>query len=336
MTTKIAINGFGRIGRAAFKIMSENSDIQVVAINDLGSAESLTYLLKYDSAYGLYNKSVDFDENNIIIDGKPIKLLSVKDPATLPWSDMDVDVVLECTGIFVKDDAAKAHLQAGAKAVILSAPAKGENNTVQTFLRGVNETQYNNENIVSNASCTTNCISPVVEIINRYFKIQKSAMTTIHSYTASQRIVDGPSRDLRTGRAGATNMVPTTTGAAIATTKVIPELNGLFDGISVRVPTIVGSLSDLTFVVKNQTNANEVNEILTQEANSQRYKGVLAVTNEPIVSSDIIKRPESSIVDLSLTRVVDKDLIKILAWYDNEWGYSNRLVEMALMVAKNI
>ena len=335
MAIKVAINGFGRIGRAAFKIMLDNPQIQVVAINDLGSPESLAYLLKYDSAYGTFNKQISYDESSITVDGTSIPLLAVKEPTGLPWGEMQVDVVLECTGIFVKDDASKAHIEAGAKAVVLSAPAKGESNTIKTFLRGVNEDSYSNEQIISNASCTTNCIAPVVEVINRHFKVLKSAMTTIHSYTASQRIVDGPSRDLRTGRAGAQNMVPTTTGAAIATTKVIPELNGLFDGISVRVPTIVGSISDMTFVVQNKTSVQEINKVLTQESESQRYNGVLAVTNEQIVSSDIIGNKASSLVDLSLTRVIDGDLVKILAWYDNEWGYSNRLVEMALLVGKN-
>lgn len=334
MTARIAINGFGRIGRAAFKIMIDRNDCEVKAINDLGSAENLAYLLKYDTAYGKYHREVSFDEKNIIIDGKKIPIYAEKDPTLLPWKDLSIDVVLECTGHFVKDDSAKAHITAGARAVVISAPAKGEHNTIQTFLRGVNDQNYLGQDIVSNASCTTNCIAPVVEIINRHFKILKSVMTTVHSYTASQGIVDGPNKDFREGRAGAQNMVPTSTGAAIATTQVIPELKGLFDGISVRVPTIVGSLSDMTFVVEKKTSVEEINKILEEESKSDRYKGILGVSREPLVSSDIIGTTESSIVDLELTRVIDGDLVKILAWYDNEWGYSVRLVEMALLMSK--
>lgn len=334
MTARIAINGFGRIGRAAFKIILDRKDCEVVAINDLGSPENLAYLLKYDTAYKKYNHEVSFDEKNIILDGKKVPIFAEKDPTVLPWKDYKVDVVLECTGHFVKDDSAKAHITAGAKGVVISAPAKGENNTIQTFLRGVNDQNYLGQDVVSNASCTTNCIAPVVEVINRHFKILKSVMTTVHSYTASQSIVDGPNKDFREGRAGAQNMVPTSTGAAIATTKVIPELKGLFDGISIRVPTIVGSLSDMTFVVEKKTSVEEINKILEEESNSNRYRGILGVTREPLVSSDIIGTTESSIVDLGLTRVIDGDLVKILAWYDNEWGYSVRLVEMALLMAK--
>jgi len=334
MPIKIAINGFGRIGRCAFKIMLENPEIQIVAINDLGSIENLAYLLKYDSAYGIYNKNVSFDESNILVEGKPYKVLSQKDPLQLPWKEMEVDVVLECTGFFVKDNSSQAHIEAGANAVVLSAPAKGELNTIKTFLKGVNHKNLSDEKIISNASCTTNCIAPVVEIVNRNFKILKSLMTTVHSYTASQNIVDGPNKDFREGRAGAVNMVPTSTGAAISTTQVIPELKGLFDGISIRVPTIVGSLSDITFVVQNKTTVEQINQVFVNESKSERYMDILGVTNEQLVSSDIIGSKFSAIVDLSLTRVIDGDLVKILAWYDNEWGYSNRLVEMALFVSK--
>jgi len=334
MPIKIAINGFGRIGRCAFKIMLENPEIQIVAINDLGSIENLAYLLKYDSAYGIYNKNVSFDESNILVEGNPYKVLSQKDPLQLPWKEMEVDVVLECTGFFVKDNSSQAHIEAGANAVVLSAPAKGELNTIKTFLKGVNHKNLSDEKIISNASCTTNCIAPVVEIVNRNFKILKSLMTTVHSYTASQNIVDGPNKDFREGRAGAVNMVPTSTGAAISTTQVIPELKGLFDGISIRVPTIVGSLSDITFVVQNKTTVEQINQVFVNESKSERYMDILGVTNEQLVSSDIIGSKFSAIVDLSLTRVIDGDLVKILAWYDNEWGYSNRLVEMALFVSK--
>lgn len=334
MTARIAINGFGRIGRAAFKIISDRSDCEVVVINDLGSIENLAYLLKYDTAYRKYDKEITSDEKSITVEGKNIPVVAEKELAKLPWKKYEVDVVLECTGVFVKDNASKGHIEAGAKAVVVSAPTKGDNNDILTFLRGVNDDSYLGQNAISNASCTTNCIAPIVRVIHDEFKILKSAMTTIHSYTASQSIVDGPNKDFREGRAAAQNMIPTSTGAAVATTKVIPELEGLFDGISVRVPTVVGSLSDMTFVVEKKTTIEQVNAVLEKASKSERYKGVLEVTNEPIVSSDIIGNPNSSIVDLQFTRVIDKDLIKILAWYDNEWGYANRLVEMSLLMVK--
>jgi glyceraldehyde 3-phosphate dehydrogenase len=334
MTARVAINGFGRIGRAAFKIMLDRNDCEIVAINDLGSPENLAYLLKYDTAYGVYKKDISFDSNHIIVDGKAFPVIAEKDPTLLPWKDYKIDVVLECTGFFVKDNAAQAHVKAGAKAVVVSAPTKGENNNVQTFLRGVNDENYLGQDAISNASCTTNCIAPVVSVIHSNFKVLKSVMTTIHSYTASQSVVDGPKKDMREGRAAAQNMIPTSTGAAIATTQVIPELKGLFDGISVRVPTIVGSLSDITFVVEKKTTVEEVNKILEEASKKDKYKGVLAVTREPLVSSDIIGNSNSAIVDLAFTRVVDGDLVKVMAWYDNEWGYANRLVEMALLMVK--
>lgn len=334
MTARIAINGFGRIGRAALKIITSRSDCEIVAINDLGSIENLAYLLKYDTAYGKYDKEISFDQNNLIVNGKTIPVIAEKDPKLLPWSKYNVDVVLECTGLFVKDNAAQAHITAGAKSVVVSAPTKGSENTVQTFLRGVNDNTYLGQNIISNASCTTNCIGPVVNVIHKELKILKSAMTTIHSYTASQNIVDGPKKDMREGRAAAQNMIPTSTGAAIATTQVIPELKGLFDGISVRVPTVVGSLSDMTFLVEKKTTVDEVNKILENASKQEQYKGILSITKEPLVSSDIIGNTNSAIVDLEFTRVIDGDLIKIMAWYDNEIGYANRLVEMALLMVK--
>lgn len=334
MTARVAINGFGRIGRAAFKIMLDRNDCEIVAINDLGSPENLAYLLKYDTAYGVYKKDISFDSNHIIVEGKAFPVIAEKDPTLLPWKDYKIDVVLECTGFFVKDNAAQAHVKAGAKAVVVSAPTKGENNNVQTFLRGVNDENYLGQDAISNASCTTNCIAPVVSVIHSNFKVLKSVMTTIHSYTASQSVVDGPKKDMREGRAAAQNMIPTSTGAAIATTQVIPELKGLFDGISVRVPTIVGSLSDITFVVEKKTTVEEVNKVLEEASKKDKYKGVLAVTHEPLVSSDIIGNSNSAIVDMAFTRVIDGDLVKVMAWYDNEWGYANRLVEMALLMVK--
>ncbi len=245
---------------------------------------------------------------------------------------MDIDVVLECTGAFVKDNASKAHIDAGAKKVVVSAPTKGDNDDVQAFLMGVNHENYLGQDIVSNASCTTNCISPVASIIHSEFKILKSVMTTIHAYTSTQNLVDSPHKDLRRGRAAAANIIPTTTGAAKATAKVIPELKGLFDGIAIRVPVPTGSLSDLTFLVEKKTTVDAVNAVLTKAKDKPFYKGVLDVTSEPVVSSDFIKNPFSAIVDLNFTRVVDGDLLKLLVWYDNEWGYANRLVDMALVI----
>ena len=331
MSARVAINGFGRIGRAAFKIISDRDDCEVVAINDLTPIENLSYLLKYDTAYGSYEKDISSDDKNIIVDGKKIPVLSEKDPSKLPWKDMDVDVVLECTGVFVKDGAARAHINAGAKKVVVSAPTKGEKDDIQTFLKGVNHENYLGQDVISYASCTTNCISPVASVIHSEFKILKSAMTTIHAYTATQNLVDGPHKDLRRGRAGAANIIPTTTGAAEATAKVIPELKGLFDGIAIRIPLLTGSISDLTFLVEKKTTAEEVNEAFIKAKDKKLYKGVLDVTDKPLVSSDIVGNPHSAIVDLSFTRVIDGDLIKILAWYDNEYGYAHRLVEIALL-----
>lgn len=330
MPAKIAINGFGRIGRASFKIALDKG-LEVVAINDLTDIGTLANLLKYDSAYGTYSREVSFDDKNLIVDGKKYTVLSEKNPSNLPWKDRGVDVVLECTGIFVKDNAAKAHLEAGAKKVVVSAPTKGEDNDIQIFLKGVNHDQYLGQNAISNASCTTNCVGPVTHVIHKNFKVIKSLMTTIHAVTATQKLVDGPDKDLRRARSGLVNMIPTTTGAAIATTKVIPDLEGKFDGISVRVPVLVGSLTDVTYLVEKKTSAEEVNEALKKASQDPFYKYVLAVSNEPLVSSDIVGRPESAVVDLEMTKVIDGDLVKVLAWYDNEWGYSNRLVEMAVM-----
>jgi len=335
MTARIAINGFGRIGRAAYKIAIEKQGAEIVAINDLTEPRILAHLLKYDTAYGRFHKDVRIEDNTLVVGNQRTKVFSEKDPAKLPWKDLNVDVVLECTGRFTKDDAALAHINAGAKKVIVSAPTKGGN--TQTFLLGVNEDQYLGQNLISNASCTTNCISPVVAVIHKKFKIIKSVMTTIHGITAEQNLVDGPPPplhpDLRRARAAGFNLVPTTTGAAKATTEVIPELEGLFDGIAIRAPVIVGSLSDITMLVSKKTSAEEVNEAFTVASKEPRYKNVLAVTNDPIVSSDIIGTPYSAVVDLAMTKVVDGDLVKVLAWYDNEWGYSNRLIEMALMVS---
>ena len=335
MSKKIAINGFGRIGRNAFKLAFERDDIEVVAINDLTDTKTLAHLLKHDSTYGTYHYDVSYDENSIFVDGKQIRVLAEKDPALLPWGEFGVDVVIEATGLFVQPDKARAHINAGAKKVVISAPAKGEG--AKFIVLGVNEHELTREDdIVSNASCTTNCIAPVMAILEREFGIEKSLMTTVHSYTASQRILDAPAKDLREARSAAENIVPTTTGAAIATTKVIPSLVGKFDGLSVRVPTAVVSLSDITAVLKRDTTKEEINEVFKRAANDPFYQGILTVTEEPLVSTDFKGNSHSTIVDLELTNVVGGNLVKVVAWYDNEWGYSNRLVEITADVAANI
>jgi glyceraldehyde 3-phosphate dehydrogenase len=328
---RIAINGFGRIGRAAFKIILDRPDMEVVVINDLTDNQTLAHLLRYDSVYGIYNKNVTADEKNIFIDDKKIPCLAVKDPKELPWKKFSVDVVLECTGKFVKDGASKAHLDAGAKKVILSAPSKGKPEA-PTYLIGVNHLKYKGEQIISNASCTTNCIAPITKIIDEVFGIKRAFLNTVHSYTADQNLVDGPHKDLRRARSAAANIIPTTTGAAICVTKVLPKLIGKFDGVSLRVPTICGSISDLTFLINKKTTAKDVNSILLKASKSKDLKGILTVSNEPLVSSDIIGNSASAIVDLQSTMVVGGDYIKLLVWYDNEWGYSERLVDMINVV----
>ncbi len=326
---RVAINGFGRIGRAAFKIALTKPDLEVVAINDLTDAETLAHLLKYDTVYGRYHKTISHDEHNIIVDNVAYPVTALKDPIELPWQKVGVDVVLECTGHLTKDKAAAAHIQAGAKRVIVSAPTKGGG--TQTYLLGVNASDYKGDEVISNASCTTNCVAPVAAVLHDAFGIAKAAMTTVHAYTAEQNLVDGPTpplhKDLRRARAAAANIVPTTTGAAISTTEVIPELKGLFDGLALRVPVTVGSLTDFTLLLKKKVTVEQVNDAFKKAVANPLYRGVLEVTEEPIVSSDIVGNPHSAIVDLSLTKVIDGDLVKVIAWYDNEWGYANRLVE---------
>lgn len=335
MKTKIAINGFGRIGRNAFKIAYERSDIEIVAINDLTDTKTLAYLLKHDSSYGTYDKKVDFDDENLIVEGKPIRVTAEKDPAALPWDELGVDVVIESTGRFTKTEDAELHIKAGAKKVVISAPAKSEG--TDTIVLGANDDKLGEAgDIISNASCTTNCISPVVAVMEASFGIEKAMMTTVHSYTASQVLQDGPAKDLREGRAAAENIVPTTTGAAIATTLVVPSLAGKFNGLSVRVPTPVVSLSDITMLLKKNTTIEEINKALTEASKQPYYQGILAVTDEELVSSDFIGDSHSAIVDLKLTDVVDGNLVKVVAWYDNEWGYSNRLVEVVADAGKAV
>ncbi|PIS42825.1 MAG: type I glyceraldehyde-3-phosphate dehydrogenase [Candidatus Kerfeldbacteria bacterium CG08_land_8_20_14_0_20_40_16] len=331
---KLAINGFGRIGRAAFKIALEREDIEIVALNDLTDNETLAHLLKYDTVYGTYPKEIKGTEEGIKVDGNLFRVWEEKEPEKLPWKDLGVDVVLECTGKFRKVEDAELHLKAGAKQVILSAPAKGEG--VNSFVIGVNDEEFDSQKdkIVSNASCTTNSVAPVMKVLNEAFGVKKAMLTTIHSYTADQNLIDGPHKDLRRARAAAQNIVPTSTGAAKATGETIPDLKGKFDGMAVRVPTIDVSLSDLTVLLNKEVTEEEVNKEFKKAAKNSRYKGILAVTEEPLVSSDFIKNNHSTIVDLSLTKVVDKDLLKVIAWYDNEWGYACRLVELAEKLGK--
>lgn len=329
---RLAINGFGRIGRAAFKIALTKKNIDVVAINDLTDAKTLAHLLKYDSVFGTYPRQVKATKNAIMVDRVRFLIFSKPDPSKLPWKRYKVDVVLECTGRMDEGDMAKVHLKAGAKRVVVSAPVKG--GSAPTVLLGVNEkSNSKNSAVISNASCTTNCIAPIAQIMHERFGVRKAMMTTIHSFTADQRLQDAPHRDLRRARAASHNIVPTTTGAAISTTEVIPKLKGLFDGMAIRVPTINVSLSDFTFLLKRKTTIREVNRVFINASHTPRYKGIVGVTDEPLVSSDFIGDPRSSIVDLSLTKVLDGDMVKIVAWYDNEWGYSNRLVELAQLVA---
>jgi len=329
--TKIAINGFGRIGRAVFKIALDNPELEVVAINDLVPPDNLAYLLKYDTVYGKYNKNVDSTKDGLVIDGKSYKIISEKDPTQLPWRDLGVDLVLECTGIFTKKPDLEKHIQAGAKRVILSAPAKSEG--ITTIVHGVNQPDASDQ-IVSCASCTTNCITPVVEVMGRRIGIKKAMMTTIHAYTSTQAIVDGPSKKFRRGRTAAANLVPTTTGAAVATTQVLPQYQNKFDGVAVRAPIPVGSISDIIFVTDQSTSVDEINSIFKEEAGSERYQGVLAVSEDPIVSSDIVQDPHASIVDLTMTQVVDGDLVKVMSWYDNEWGYASQMIKEAVRMIK--
>ena len=335
MLRKIAINGFGRIGRNAFKIALNRDDIEVVAINDLVTPQALAHLLKYDSTYGPYDREVSYDDDSIIVDGVHFPVYSETDPAKLPWGDLDVDVVIESTGRFVDPAKARAHIDAGAKKVVLSAPAKGEGAT--TIVLGVNDNDIATAGeIISNASCTTNCIAPVMSVLENNFGVEKAMMSTVHSYTSDQRLLDAPHKDERRMRSAAQNIIPTSTGASIAATEVIPSLKDKFGGLSLRVPTPVASIADITALMKRDVTVEEVNEVFRKAAAEDYYQGILDATDEKLVSSDFIGNPCSSIVDLSLTAVVQGNLLKVVAWYDNEWGYSNRLVELTADVAKSI
>jgi glyceraldehyde 3-phosphate dehydrogenase len=332
---KIAINGFGRIGRGFFRGAYGRPEIEIVAINDLTPAASLAYLLKYDTVYGKAKFSVEAKENSLVIDGKEIPVLTVKEPATSPWKDIGIDIVVESTGLFTDAEKAKGHIMAGAKRVVITAPAKGDG--VETILIGANENKFGTCDVTSNASCTTNAASPLIGILDEAIGIERAILNTTHAYTASQAIVDGGrAKDLREMRAAAQNMVPTSTGAAKATALAYPQLAGKFDGVSVRVPVPAGSLVDVTFVSKRPTTVEEVNNALKAAAASDRWKRVFAVSEEPLVSSDILGTPYGSIADLEMTRVVDGTLVKVMAWYDNEMGYVHTLVEHVAEVAKRL
>jgi glyceraldehyde 3-phosphate dehydrogenase len=332
MSTRVAINGLGRIGRSILKLVIDEPSLELVAVNDLTDAANLAYLLRFDTVYGRYSKAVALEGENLVVDGRPVRALSRRDPLELPWEELGVELVFECTGALTRREDLEKHIRAGARTVLLSAPSKDED--VETIVHGVNA-PGGATSIISCASCTTNCITPIVEVVGRRIGFAKAVMTTVHAYTASQSLVDGPSRRLRTGRAAAANLVPASTGAALATTRALPEYVGLFDGIAVRAPVPVGSIADLTFLTSRPTTVDEVNRILTEEAATERYAGVLGVSRDPLVSSDIIGDPRASIVDLELTRVVGGDLVKVMTWYDNEWGYANQMLREALSATQS-
>ena len=334
MTTRVGINGFGRIGRNFFRAaLEQGADIEIVAVNDLTDNKTLAHLLKYDSITGRFQGEVSYDDEGIVVDGKHIKVLAQRNPADLPWGELGVEVVVESTGFFTDGEKAKAHIEAGAKKVVISAPAK---NVDGTFVMGVNEADYDNAtmNIVSNASCTTNCLAPLAKVLEENFGIERGIVTTIHSYTGDQRVLDAPHKDLRRARAAALNMIPTKTGAAQAVALVLPELEGKFDGLAVRVPTPTGSLTDLTFIAKKEVSVEAVKAAVKAAAEGE-LKGVLKYTEDPIVSSDIVGDPHTSIFDATETKVIG-NLVKVLSWYDNEWGYSNALVRLTALVGSKL
>ena len=329
MASKVAINGLGRIGRAALKLVLEEPQLELMAVNEIGSLENMVYLLRYDTAYGRYERQVEAVEGKLVIDGKPLVYLSERDPGQLPWGDLGVDLVLECTGRFTDREDAEKHVRAGASRVVLSGPAKSPD--VPTIIHGVNRPDGQTQ-IISCASCTTNNITPLVEILDRHFGVEKALLTTVHAYTATQALVDSPggAKDLRRGRAAAQSFVPSSTGAATATAKALPAMEGRFDGVSVRGPVVVGSISDVVFVLARDTTVDEVNDVLRQEASSDRYKGILDVADDPLVSADIVKDPHASIVQLDMTRVVGGNLVKVMSWYDNEWGFTSQMIQVAV------
>lgn len=317
----------GRIGRASLKIILDTPELELVAVNDIAPVDSIAYLLKYDSVHGAFEKEVSVDGDHLVIDGKSIPFYSQRNPTELPWGELGVEVVIESTGVFTKEEDAQKHVDAGAKVVVISGPTSSGG--VPTVVHGVN-TKDGVSTIFSCASCTTNNISPIIEILGRRIGIQKAIMTTVHANTSSNNTVDAPSKKIRMGRAGFNNLIPTTTGAATATTKAMPEYAGIFDGMAIRVPIAIGSVSDINLVTSKKTSKEELNQIFTEEAATERYKNVIRVTNDPIVSSDIIKDPHAAVIDLEMTKVVDGDLIKVLAWYDNEWGFANQMIRQIL------
>jgi glyceraldehyde 3-phosphate dehydrogenase len=335
---KVGINGFGRIGRLFLRTSWDRPEIEIVAVNDLGSIENLAYLLRYDTVYKKWDKDIKVEGQNLIIDGRIIKVLSEKEPSSLPWKDLAVDVVVESTGFFNSYDKSKAHLDAGAKKVVISAPAKGDSVTAgETILLGVNEEKFGTCDITSNASCTTNGSSPLIAILDETLGIEKAILTTVHTLTNSQPSVDSINKhDMREGRASGHNIIPTSTGAAIAVTKALPQLDKLFDGISLRVPVLAGSIADITFISKKNTTVEEVNAILKKASQEKRWDGVFTVTEEPLVSSDILGSRYGSIADLQMTRVVGGNLVKVLGWYDNEMGYTYTLVDHVIKTGQTI
>ena len=331
---KIALNGFGRIGRIFFRQAFGHPDLEFVAVNDLGSSENLAYLLKYDSVYGPYEREVAVSGDNLTVGGKSIKILHESEPAKLPWEELDIDIVVEATGVFESHEKSEPHLKAGAKRVVITAPAKDD--ITPTATPNVGEEFLQSDKITSNASCTTNAVTPIMAVMLANPGIKKAVLNTVHGYTASQGLVDGPDKkgDFRRARAAAVNIVPSTTGAALAAAKAVPALAGKFDGISLRVPVIAGSIADFTFISARSTSADEINDIFKKAAGEEHWRGILAVSEEPLVSSDILRNSHGSIVDLTMTKVVDGDLVKILAWYDNEWGYGAMLLRHILAVAE--
>jgi glyceraldehyde 3-phosphate dehydrogenase len=335
VVTRVGINGFGRIGRNYFRaVLAQNADLEIVAVNDLTSPETLAHLLKYDSVTGRLGATVEVSEGNLVVNGKTIRVLAERDPGNLPWAELGADIVIESTGFFTKASDAQKHISAGAKKVLISAPASDEDITI---VMGVNDELYDNEshNIISNASCTTNCLGPLAKVLNDNFGIERGLMTTIHAYTADQNLQDGPHKDLRRARAAAINMVPTSTGAAKAIGLVLPELKGKLDGYAIRVPVPTGSATDLTVTVSREVTVEEVNAAYQAAAAEPQWEGILSYTADPIVSSDIVTDPASSIFDSGLTKVIGNQ-VKVVAWYDNEWGYSNRLVDLTELVASKL
>jgi len=331
MTLRVAINGLGRIGRAVLKVVLQEPSADLVAVNDVADADNLAYLLRFDTVYGRYPKTVVVQGSDLLIDGRRVRTYRTREPLELPWKDLGIDAVFECTGKFTRHQDLEKHVRAGARAALLSAPSGDAD--VETVVHGANSPSGKSP-IISCASCTTNCITPIVEVIGRRIGFRKAVMTTVHAVTSSQSLVDAPNKRFRRGRAAGSNLVPAETGAALATTRALPEYAGRFDGTAIRAPVPVGSIADITLITSRATSKEEVNRILTEEAVSERYKGVLGVSMDPLVSSDIIGDPRASIVDLGLTKVVDGDLVKIMSWYDNEWGYANQMLREALLLAK--